>query len=425
MEVVREIIHRPVGNLVPYAANARLHSDEQVAGIVASIREFGFNNPVLIDGEGGLIAGHGRILAARALGMTEVPTIELGHLSEAQKRAFILADNQLALNASWDEDLLAQELQALDGLDFDLSLTGFDTAALEDFLFDDDAHEGLTDDDAVPEVGDEPVNRVGDLWRLGRHRMVCGDCTDSVRVEALLQGIKIDLIVSDPPYGVDLGGKNKKLSKNDNYDRIQNDIVGDNLTPDETKALWVAVFSVWYTYLADNSSYYITSPPGAELMLRMIKAMQGNKFPVRQTIIWNKSNHVLGRSDYNYKHEPLLYGWSKRHKFYGNGEFKSSVWDIPKPQKSELHPTMKPVALIQECILNSSHNNQIVADMFLGSGTALIAAEKTGRICYGMEISPHYADVCVKRWQEFAGLDAVRESDGRTFTELETEQLAA
>ena len=405
-----------VNDLIPYINNSRTHSDEQVAQIAASIKEFGFLNPVLIDKDNGIIAGHGRLMAAKKLGVGEVPCVRAEHLTDAQKKAYVIADNQLALNAGWDNDLLKVEIEGLQEMDFNVDLLGFDDDFLDGLL--DEPVDGLTDEDAVPDAPEDPVTVRGDIWQLGDHRLMCGDSTSVDDVESLLNGKQIDLIFSDPPYGVSYADKNKFLNTISRGNRIQKEIKNDHMTVDETGKLWADVFSLWCQYLNNPSSYYIASPQGGDLFLMMMMMMNDNNFPIKHTIIWNKNNHVLGRCDYNYKHEPILFGWKDTHKFWGKGEFKTSVWDIPKPQKSDIHPTMKPVELVENCIKNSSAKNQVVADMFLGSGTTLIASEKNGRVCVGMELDETYCDVIIKRWQEFTGKDAIHIESGKNYKEL-------
>ena len=420
---IMKIVNKKTYDLIPYVSNARTHSEEQVVQIASSIKEFGFTNPVLIDDEGGVIAGHGRLMAAKKLDIVEVPCIVLKDLSEAQKKAYMIADNRLPLSAGWNFDLLKIEIEGLQDLDFDVGLLGFESEELDDILqTNSQIMEGLTDQDDAPEIPEEPVIINGDVWVMGNHRLMCGDSTNSVMVGTLLGQDKIDLIFSDPPYGVNYGDKNKFLNDYDQESgsRITSTIIGDNLSEEETKELWKSVFSLWSDYLSEVSSYYITSAQSYNLMMMMM--IEGN-MPVRHGLVWNKNNGVFGRCDYNYKHEPIIYGWKNTHKFYGNGQFKNSVWDIPKPYKSKLHPTMKPVELIENCILNSSAGDQIVADMFGGSGSTLIACEKTGRACRMMEISEHYCDVIVERWQAFTGHKAVHESTGKTFEDTKKERV--
>jgi len=408
-----KIKYRDPNDLIPSATNAKIHSDEQITKIAASIKEFGFCAPVLLDGDNVIIAGHGRTLAAIKAGNDKIPTVDLSHLSAAQKKAYMLADNRLGeVGAEWDFGMVEAELLALDEMGFDIDLTGFD----DSFFSSDD---GLTDSDSTPEIESNLIVSKGEIWVCGDHRVMCGDSASEDDVSELMAGEKIKMVFTDPPYGVSYADKNKFLNAADDGNRIQAEIENDHMTLDETGRLWASVFSVWTNYLSDKSSYYISSPQGGELFLMMMM-MNENGFPLRHCLIWNKNNHVLGRCDYNYKHEPILFGWKNTHEFFGNGDMKTSVWDIPKPQKNDLHPTMKPVALVENCLKNSTRRNDVVADFFLGSGTTIIAAEKNGRKCYGMEIDPAYCDVIIRRWQAFTGMQAVRDDDGVLFDDLAT-----
>jgi len=258
------------------------------------------------------------------------------------------------------------------------------------------------EDDEIPEVRKTKI-KLGDMFALGNHRVLCGDATKKEDVAKLMQGEKVDMIFTDPPYGVDYSSKNEDLNKWDNGNRNQKEIENDAKSVEDMGGLWFQVFSVIKDYLASYNSYYICSPQGGELLMMMMMMMQKSGLGMRHMIIWNKNNHVLGRTDYNYKHEPLLYGWFNKHKFYGNGQFKFSVWDIAKPQKSDLHPTMKPVELMINAILNSTLHDMIVLDVFGGSGSTLIACEKTERQCRMMEIDPQYCQVIIDRWEKLTG----------------------
>lgn len=402
-----QIHSRPVDGLIPYARNSRTHSDEQVAQIAASIREFGWTNPVLLDGANGIIAGHGRVLAARKLGMAEVPCIELSHLSEAQKKAYIIADNKLALNAGWDNELLALEFGELQELGFDLDLTGFDADELE-ALMPVEVPEGLTDEDAVPEVPAEPVTKLGDVWVLGKHRVMCGDSTSIEALEALTQGQLVDMWLTDPPYNVAYEGKTKDALK------IQNDSMSadsfrqflrDACVAADAAMKPGAVFYIWH---ADTEGYNFRG------------ACMDAGWQVRQCLVWKKSVLVMGRQDCHWKHEPCLYGWKDGAAHLWAADRKqTTVLEFDKPQRNGEHPTMKPVALFEYQLLNNTKGGDIVLDSFGGSGTTLIAAEKNGRVARLMELDPKYCDVIVKRWQDFTGKQATLESDGRTFAEVQ------
>ena len=404
-----KIINVKTTDLIPYVNNARVHNEVQVARIASSIKEFGFNNPILLDGDKGVIAGHGRLQAAQKLGLDTVPCIELKHLSAYQKRAYIIADNKTSDLATWDNEILSLELADLANGDTDLSDLGFDQKELEKLI--PATTEGLTDADDVPEPPVEPTCKLGDIWHLGRHRLMCGDCTDSDTVNKLMCGEKVDMIFADPPYGVSYASKNEFLNDQDEGHRIQVEIKNDHLTLDETGVLWANTFKNWTDRLAEYSCYYIATSHMGDLFFMMMLMMNNNGFPIKHCLIWNKNNHVLGRCDYMYKHEPILYGWKNKHKFYKNGSQNKSVIDIDKPLKNDLHPTMKPVELVENFILNSTLENMLVSDPFLGSGTTLIACEKTNRTCYGLELDPHYCDVIINRWEQFTGKTATLATD--------------
>jgi DNA modification methylase len=400
----------PTARLIPYARNARTHSDEQVAQIAASIVEFGFTNPVLAGSDGVIIAGHGRLAAAQRLGLAEVPVVVLDHLTPTQRRALIIADNRIAENSGWDPELLRLEIDALRDDAFDLSLTGFDSEALDD-LFEGDEPEqtGQTDDDQIPEVQETPISQPGDVWLLGPHRLLCGDATKPESYDLLLQGQPVDLIWSDPPYNVNyansakdkLRGKNRAIL-NDNLGEGFYDFLRDALTP----ALANCQGAV---YLAMSSSELDT--------LQSAFRVAGGHWST--FIIWAKNTFTLGRADYQRQYEPILYGWpeGKQRHWCGDRD-QGDVWHIKKPAKNDLHPTMKPVELVERCIRNSSKPGQTVLDPFGGSGTTLIAAEKSGRQARLMELDPKYVDVIVRRWQDWTGQEARREADGSAFDAL-------
>ena len=392
----------PTSKLIPYARNARTHSDEQVAQIAASIVEFGFTNPILAGSDGIIVAGHGRLAAAQRLGLEQVPVVVLDHLTPTQRRALIIADNRIAENSGWDPELLRLELGALQDDDFDLSLTGFDAdALLEIFEGEEPDQSGQTDDDQVPDVPENPISQPGDVWILGPHRLLCGDATQVESYERLLQGQTVDLIWSDPPYNVNyansakdkLRGKNRAIL-NDNLGEGFHGFLLDALTP----ALAHCRGAV---YLSMSSSELDT-------LQSAFRAAGGHWSTF---IIWAKNTFTLGRADYQRQYEPILYGWpegAQRH-WCGDRD-QGDVWQIKKPAKNDLHPTMKPVELVERCIRNSSKPGQTVLDPFGGSGTTLIAAEKTGRIARLMELDPQYVDVIVRRWEDWTGQTATREA---------------
>lgn len=420
-----EIVKRKTSDLIPYINNSRTHDEEQILQITASIKEFGFTNPILIDPENGVIAGHCRLMASKKLSMEEVPCIVLDNLTETQRKAYVIADNSLAINAGWNDELLKLEIENLKELDFDIDLLGFDDEDLNDiFEAGTETSEGLTDPDDAPEIQETTVSIQGDVWIMGNHRLMCGDSTDEEKVIKLLDNNQIDMIFSDPPYGVSYSDKNEflKACTGGKGNHVQKPIINDHYSPEETGELWKSVFNIWSEFLSDYSSYYISSPQGGELFMMMMM-MNENGFPVRHINVWNKNNLVLSRCDYNYKHEPILYGWKNKHKFYGKGDHKTSVWDIDRPHKSKLHPTMKPIELIENCLRNSTLKGHKVADMFGGSGSTLIACEKTDRHCLMMEIDEHYCDVIVRRWQEYTGQNAIHETTGKTFEQTQEERV--
>jgi DNA modification methylase len=407
------IAYANVADLIPYVSNARTHSEDQVAQIAASIKEFGFTNPILVDGSNGIIAGHGRLQAARKLGLETVPTIELHGLSDTQRRAYILADNKLALNAGWDNDLLALELADLAELDFDLSLVGFNDDELAALLA--DKTEGLTDEDAVPELQARTVSAPGDVWVLGKHRLRCGDSTSADDVADLLNGVEPHLMVTDPPYGVNYDANWRNEAKRADGTAIGASAVGkvqndDNADWSEAWALFPG--DVAYVWHAGNMAHTVA------------ESLVANGLNIRAQIIWNKSNMVISRGDYHPKHEPCWYAVRKNRKGHYCGDRKqTTVWDIQKPQKSETgHSTQKPVECMRKPIENNSSPGQAVYEPFSGSGTTIIAAEETGRICYAMELSEAYVDLAVRRWQEFTGKKATHADCGSYFDDLQQER---
>lgn len=409
-----EISWRDIGDLLPYARNSRTHSDAQVAQIASSIREFGWTNPILVDAEGTIIAGHGRVMAARKLGEARVPVITLGHLTEAQKRAYVIADNQLALNAGWDADMLKIEIAELADADFDLSLLGFDDKMLASLTAEET--EGLTDPDEVPEAPANPVAVLGDVWVLGNHRITCGSSTEADVVARLLGPVKPHLMVTDPPYGVEYDADWRNNAKRADGTVIGGKAIGTVLNDD--KADWREAWALFpgdvaYIWHAGNMAHVV-----AESLLAC-------DFGIRAQIIWAKSQFVIGRGDYHPQHEPCWYAVRKNKKgHYDGGRKQSTVWNIEKPRKSETgHSTQKPIECMKRPIENNSSPGQAVYEPFSGSGTTIIAGEMTGRHIYAVELNPAYVDVAIKRWQDFTGKQAVLEGDGRTFAEVANERL--
>ena len=390
-----------VSKLIPYAKNSRTHDDAQIAQLAASIKEFGWTNPILVDGDKGVIAGHGRLLAARKLGYDKVPVIELKHMTEAQKRAYVIADNKLALNAGWDNNFLSLELQDLKDQDFDLTLLGFDDKEL-DALLSPEIVDGLTDEDAVPDTPIEPKTKLGDIYILGNHRLMCGDSTSVDAVDQLMEFGKADMVFTDPPYNMDFtGGIHADGSKS--FNAKHGGIKNDKMSQTEAEDFFDAINSIIYAYCV--GAFYIT-------FYRLgigeyWKSLERTNLKVRSLIIWNKGNHTLSNSDYMSKYEPIFYGWTgDNHNFYG-GNNGMDIWEIKRTAKNDLHPTMKPVELIEKTLEDASVSGNIVLDLFGGSGSTMIACEKVGRKARLMELDPKYCDVIVKRWEDFTGKKAV------------------
>ena len=403
-----------LSDLIPYARNSRTHSDAQVAKLAASIKEFGFLNPIITDGQNGIIAGHGRVLAAQKLGLEALPCIEAGHLTEPQRRAYIIADNRMALDAGWDDELLRVELDELKDAGFDLSLTGFEVDEIEALSFGDEPVEGLTDEDAVPEVPEQPVTVEGDVWLLGRHRLMCGDSTSIDAVERLMDGRKADMVFTDPPYNIDYGNiKHPKFK--------QRAIENDNMSGADFKN-FCASFVACIVAFCDGC-VYVFGPPGADGRIMFTQCDEA--MHCSTTIVWNKDQFTLGRGKYQNKYEPCWFGWSKSGSAFINDRKLTNVWDFPRPKSSDLHPTMKPVELVENAIGHASNAGGIVMDLFGGSGTTMIAAEKNGRMARLMELDPKYCDVIIKRWQYFTGQQATLEATGQTFADLEAERCSA
>lgn len=385
-----------VSKLIPYANNSRTHDDAQVAQLAASIKEFGFRNPILVDGVG-IIAGHGRLLAARKLGLEKVPTLDCSDMTETQKKAYIIADNKLALNSGWDTNLLSLELEQLDADGFNLELIGFDSKELDELLAP-EVVEGLTDEDAVPDVPDEPKTKLGDIYILGNHRLMCGDSTSLDQIEKLLDGEMADMAFTDPPYNVDYGNSNNPRHKS-------RQIMNDKMNDDDWDTFVNDYITALLTYCHGNIYIAMSDKELGHMQLTFEKL--GGKWA--SFIIWVKDRLVLSGKDYHSRHETILYGWkdgvSDRQRVEDRTE--TDVWEIKRPSNSELHPTMKPVELVERALTNSSKSKNIVLDLFGGSGTTMIACEKLNRKAYIMELDPKYCDVIVKRWEDFTGKQAI------------------
>lgn len=401
-----------VADLIPYARNSRTHSDEQVTQIAASIKEFGFLNPVIIDGEKGIIAGHGRVMAAKKLGMTELPAVEASHLTDAQRRAYIIADNKLALNAGWDDEMLRVEFAELEGLDFDLELTGFSLDEIGALQIE-EIPPGLTDEDAVPDVPVTPVTVEGDVWLLGRHRLMCGDSTSIDAVEQLCGGQAVDMWLTDPPYNVAYEGKTKEALT------IKNDKMGDDSFRQFLRDAYVAADAV----MKSGAVFYIWHADSEGYNFRGAAFDAGWK--IRQCLIWEKQTLVMGRQDYHWKHEPCLYGWKDgAGHLWAADRKQTTILKFDRPSRNAEHPTMKPVALFEYQMLNNTKGGDIILDSFGGSGTTMLAAEKNGRVSRLMELDPKYCDVIINRWQDFTGKTATLEATGETFEVLSNVRLS-
>jgi len=396
-----------IDRLIPYTRNPRTHNETQIVQIAASISQFGFNNPILVDTTNGIIAGHGRLLAARKLGLTEVPVIVLDHLTEAQKRAYIIADNQLALNAGWDEDLLRSELAALQHENFDVSLIGFEDEELARLLAAQDGVEGLTDEDAVPELEQTPISQLGDLWILGVHRLLVGDATDSDVVAKLMAGASGDMVFTDPPYNVDYEGYTNEHLK----------IKGDRMSDADFKLFLQDTFRSYRNVVTPGASIYVCHSSSWQREFQ--NALEGAGFEIRCQIIWAKNTFAWGFGRYKFQHEPIFYAHVADQKdcWYGD-KTQSTLWEEKKPAANRIHPTAKPVELVERALVNSSKPGDIVVDLFGGSGSTLIACERRGRRARLTEIDPRYADCIVRRFQEYTGGQGRLEGDDRSFEEI-------
>jgi DNA modification methylase len=390
MTMTKDMELVPIDKLIPYSNNARTHSPAQINKLRGSLREFGFINPVIIDRDYNIIAGHGRVMAAREEKLSEVPCVFADHLTEAQKKAYIIADNRMALDAGWDEEMLKVEIESLEAQAFDLSLTGFDADELEKLFREDTEGKVKEDDfDIDAELEKPAMTHDGDIWTLGRHRLMCGDSTIAENFEKLMDGKKANLVVTDPPYNVDYHGTAGKIKN-------------DNMASDAFHTFLLAAFNRLHENMASDASIYVFHADTEGLNFR--KAFEEAGFYLSGCCIWKKPSLVLGRSPYQWQHEPCLFGWLKdgKHLWYADRK-QTTIWEFEKPKKNDVHPTMKPVALIAYCIMNSSMSNTLILDPFLGSGTTLIASEQIDRSCYGLELDPKYCDVIVNRYIEVTG----------------------
>ena len=398
-----------IEKLIPYVNNARTHSKEQITKLRSSLREFGFINPVIIDRDYNIIAGHGRVMAAKEENITEVPCVFVDHLTEAQKKAYIIADNRFALDAGWDEEMLKLEIEALQDMAFDLSLTGFDDAELSKLFETDDVKDDEFDVEA--ELQKPTKTQIGDIWLLGKHKLVCGDSTKAETFAILMNDEKANLVITDPPYNV-------------NYEGSAGKIKNDNMENDKFYHFLLDAFTNTEKAMADDASIYVFHADTEGLNFR--KAFKDAGFYLSGTCIWEKQSLVLGRSPYQWQHEPVLFGWKRKgkHQWY-TGRKESTIWKFDKPKKNGEHPTMKPIPLLAYPIMNSSMTNCIVLDPFGGSGSTLIACEQTGRFCRTIELDEKFCDVIVSRYIEQVGgsenVQLIRNGVTIPYSELEDE----
>lgn len=400
--------------LIPYARNSRTHSDEQVAQIAASIKEFGFLNPIIVDGESGIIAGHGRVMAAQKLGLKELPCVEASHLTDAQRKAYVIADNKLALNAGWDDEMLRIELGELGEMGFDLELTGFSLDEIDELQIE-EIEDGLTDEDAVPEIADEPVTKLGDVWQLGNHRLMCGDSTSIDAFDTLMSGSVADMIFTDPPYGMSYGGgraagDHQSFKNRSGGIKAHGMIMNDDLQGDSLIALVRDALASSIACAKEGAPLYacFTWRTYAEFE----RSLEELGREVKACIVWDKKSIGLGNAHYRPQHEFIFYCGGQ---WFGD-KSQSDVWYMSRGNTGAyVHPTQKPVELIERALENSSKKGDVVIDCFGGSGSTLIACEKTGRHARLMELDPKYCDVIIKRWQDYTGKEAVLESSGEKF----------
>ena len=390
------IVNKKIEDIIPYIRNPR--KNQAIDKVAGSLKEFGFRQPIVVDKQMVIIAGHTRFEAAKKLGIKEVPIHIADNLTPAQVKAYRIADNRVAQDSEWDIGMLNTEFTDLLDMHFDLDILGFDAKELEDLIVDKE-NEGLTDEDEVPETPEEPISKLGDIWKLGNHKLFCGDSTILNNYKKLFNENKADLLMTDPPYNVDYEGKTKdKLT-------IQNDSKNDN----DFLQFLTDAFNNCAIHLKLGCSFYIFHSDWYGLEFR--QSIKNSDLELKQNLIWAKNSMVMGRQDYQWQHEPCLYGWKRggSHSWYSDRK-QTTIIKYDRPSKSKLHPTMKPVGLVEYLIKNSSKQEDIILDPFLGSGTTLIACEKQSRICYGIELDPKYCDVIVKRWEQFTGKKAELEN---------------
>lgn len=408
-----------IGRVIPYARNPR-RNEQAIAKVAASIKEYGFRQPIVVDEEMVIIAGHTRLQAAQQLGLSKVPVHIATGLTNTQIKAYRLADNRTAQEAEWDEELLGLELGELAEQGFDLDLTGFDGDELEKLLSEIDEG-GLTDDDDVPELPETPVSKTGDVWVLGNHRLICGDSTETAVLDTLLDGQLVDMVFTDPPYNVNYGDTAKDKIRAKGGAKAGRKIMNDNLGNEFEAFLTDACANM--LRVTKGALYICMSSSELDTLQSAFRA-SGGKWST--FIIWAKNTFTLGRSDYQRQYEPILYGWKEGNDHYWCGaRDQGDVWFFNKPQKNDLHPTMKPVELVCQAVKNSSKSKDIVLDSFGGSGSTLIACEKLGRYARLIELDPAYCDVIVKRWEEFTGKSAVLAGEEKDFAVVAAERQAA
>ena len=404
--VEKEFVRVSISDLIPYDNNPR-KNDSAVPDVAESIKQCGDLDPIEIDENNVILAGHTRLMALMEQGFTETDVIRYTGLTEEQKKKYRILSNKTGEKALWDFDALAEELEGLDFDDYDF---GFDL----DFDLDEEEPTEIVEDEVPEEV--ETRCKLGDIWQLGNHKLICGDSTDVTVIDRLMDGVKADCVFTDPPYNVAIGSKNAVLNEM-NYakrgHRVETEIAGDKgLTDAEIgEQLWKPAFQNMADHAKDDCSIYVTMPQGGTHMMMMMM-MADACWQVKHELMWlkNQPTFSMGRLDYDYKHEPIMYGWKKTHNFYGKGKFTKSVWEIDKPRESKLHPTMKPIELIANALENSTKENDCVLDVFGGSGSTLIACEQLNRKCYMAELDPHYCDVIISRWENFTEKTAVKVS---------------
>ncbi len=409
-----------IDRLIPYARNPR-NNKASVSKVASSIKEYGWQQPIVVDNEMVVIAGHTRLLAAQQLGLNEVPVHIAANLTAEQIKAYRLADNRIAQDSEWDESLLALELAELESLDFDLDLTGFTPNELNDLLAK-EMIEGLVDEDLAPPVPDNPISKLEDVWLLGDHRLVCGDATNSEHVKLLMDGNLADLVFTDPPYNVDYGGGRKAGSTPPGARvKAHGTILNDKMTPEEFETFCENFFKSYLDIMKPLSCIYVCHSDQKSEAKMTFQRTFDDHFYFSSTLIWAKNNAGLGFQDYRAKHEPMLYGWKEgkgKHQFFGE-RTKTTVWNIKREPTTEyVHPTQKPVELVSEAMFNSSKGKDNVVDFFGGSGSVVIAGEKIDRKTFVMELDPKYCDVIIQRWQNYTGKEAVNEKLKKTYNAI-------